>query len=146
MSPDAATERPILYISGPYSPGYGRTVEDNIRIAREYATRAWNRGWAAITPHLNTAGFELDCTDLRHEDWLAGDLSILSHLDPARSAVLMLPRWKQSKGARLEFKEACKRGFPVYFSTDILGGVPRTPAPGTRCPDGKTCPARREAR
>jgi len=102
MSPDAATERPILYISGPYSPGYGRTVEDNIRIAREYATRAWNRGWAAITPHLNTAGFELDCTDLRHEDWLAGDLSILSHLDPARGADAAPVETEQRRPARVQ--------------------------------------------
>lgn len=159
-------ERPILYISGPYSPGHGRTVDENIGIAREYATRAWNLGWAAITPHLNTARFERDC-DLRHEEWLAGDLSILAHLVPARSAILMLPNWQQSKGARLELQQARKRGILVYFATEIPDGVPNAPAlgncpfyretwvqkrlrhlcraPGTRCTAAGACPIRRDA-
>jgi hypothetical protein len=35
--------RPILYISGPYSPGNGRTVTENIAVARTHAEAAWRR-------------------------------------------------------------------------------------------------------
>ena len=76
--------RPILYISCPYSAGNGRTVADNIAVARRYAVAAANAGWMPFTPHLNTAHFEVDCPDVSHEEWLAGDLAILSLLDPTR--------------------------------------------------------------
>ena len=49
--------RPILYLSGPYSAGNGRTVADNIAVARTHAEAAWRQGWAAFCPHLNCAGF-----------------------------------------------------------------------------------------
>ena len=35
---------PILYISGPYSPGYGRSTEDIIAVARRYAVAAARKG------------------------------------------------------------------------------------------------------
>jgi len=66
--------RPILYIAGPYSAGNGRTVADNIAVARRYAVAAAKAGWMPFTPHLNTAGFEIDCPEISHEEWLAGDL------------------------------------------------------------------------
>lgn len=112
--------RPILYISGPYSPGYGRSTEDNIETARAYAVRAWEMGWAAFTPHLNTAGFEHLCTGVEHDDWLDGDLAILSLLKPARAAVLLLPGWEQSKGARLE------RDWAIHLNLEVFD-PPATP-------------------
>jgi len=119
--------RPILYISGPYSPGYGRSTEDNIETARAYAVRAWEKGWAAFTPHLNTAGFEHLCTGLEHDDWLAGDLAFLSLLRPGRDAVLMLPRWILSRGAKIEHSAALNRNLQVYYADAIAGGVPEVP-------------------
>jgi len=65
--------RPLLYISGPYSAGDGRTTVGNIAIARAHAEVAWRRGWAAICPHLNTARFEETCPSLCHDDWLDGE-------------------------------------------------------------------------
>ena len=91
--------RPILYLSGPYSPGNGRTVAENIAVARAHAVAAARKGWFPFTPHLNTAGFEIDCPEISHEEWLDGDLAILDLLDPAVDAVLMLPDWIESPGA-----------------------------------------------
>jgi len=112
--------RPILYISGPYSPGYGRTVTDNIAVARRYAVAAANAGWMPFTPHLNTAHFEVDCPNISHEEWIAGDLAFLSLLDPARAAVLLLPGWEQSKGARLE------RDWAIHLNLEVFD-PPATP-------------------
>jgi len=92
--------RPIFYISGPYSAGNGRTVAENIAIARRYAVAAARKGWFPFTPHLNTAGFEIDCPEVPNEDWIDGDIAILRLLPRARAAVLLLPGWEQSKGAR----------------------------------------------
>jgi hypothetical protein len=74
--------RPILYLSGPYTPANGRTTEQHIAVARAHAEAAWRQGWAAFCPHLNCAGFEVTCPDVSHEEWLAGDLAILKHLEP----------------------------------------------------------------
>ena len=112
--------RPILYISGPYSPGNGRTVAENIAVARAHAEAAWRQGWAAFCPHLNTAGFEIDCPEISHEEWLDGDLAILDRLDPAVDAVLLLPGWERSKGAQLE------RDWALHLNLEVFG-PPATP-------------------
>ena len=121
--------RPILYIAGPYSAGHGRSVTDNIAVARKYAVAAVKAGWFPFTPHLNTAHFEVDCPDVAHEDWVAGDLAILSRLDPDVDAMLLLSGWTQSKGARLE------RDWAIHLGLEIIGPVAspeHIPAPGNR--------------
>jgi len=106
--------RPILYISGPYSAGHGRTVADNIAIARSYAVAAARAGWFPFTPHLNTAGFEIDCPEISHQEWLDGDIAILRLLPRARAAVLLLPGWEQSEGARLE------RDWAIHLNLEVF--------------------------
>ena len=112
--------RPILYLSGPYSPGNGRSVTDNIAVARRYAVAAAKAGWMPFTPHLNTAGFEIDCPEISHEEWLDGDIAILRLLPRARAAVLLLPGWEQSKGARLE------RDWAIHLNLEVFD-PPATP-------------------
>ena len=106
--------RPILYISGPYSAGTGRTVADNIAVARAYAVAAAKAGWMPLTPHLNTAHFEKDCPEISHKDWVNGDLEILGLLGQGRGAVLMLPGWEGSRGARLE------RDWAIYLNLEVF--------------------------
>ena len=157
--------RPILYISGPYSAGNGRTVADNIVVARRYAVAAANAGWMPFTPHLNTAHFEVDCPDVSHEEWLAGDLAILDRLDPATDAMLLLPDWIESPGAVREYHRAVARGIEVIYPVTSPDAIPPATGRGVcehyrqvhyetdsrdtcgsgraRCPPGKTCPIRR---
>lgn len=106
--------RPILYISGPYSAGNGRTVADNIAIARSYAVAAVKVGWFPFTPHLNTAHFEDFCPNVSHQEWLDGDLTILRALSHADVAVLLLPGLEGSKGARLERDWAIHHNLEVF--------------------------------
>jgi len=122
--------RPVLYISGPYTPGNGRTTEDNIDIARAHAATAWERGWAAFCPHLNTAGFEHLCEGMSWEDWIAGDLAILDLLDPTTDAVLMLPGWEESRGATVERQRAITRGLEVFDPLVYPRCIPRPEARG----------------
>ncbi len=112
--------RPILYLSGPYSAGNGRTVADNIAVARAHAVAAARKGWFPFTPHLNTAGFEIDCPEVSHQEWLDGDLAILRALSQAGVAVLLLPGWEQSKGARLE------RDWAIHLNLEVFD-PPATP-------------------
>lgn len=160
--------RPILYLSGPYSPGNGRTIAENIAVARSYAVAAARKGWMPLTPHLNTAHFEEDCPEIPNEDWIDGDLAILRLLPRARAAVLLLPGWEQSKGARLERDWAIHLNLEVFDppatpeEIPVAGGGGTCPhyrqvhyesdsrdtcsSPGMQCPDGKTCPIRSRCR
>ena len=142
--------RPILYISGPYSPANGRTVADNIAVARTHAEAAWRQGWAAICPHLNCAGFEVTCPDVSN---------------PATDAMLLLPDWIESPGAVREYRRAVARGIEVIYPVTSPDAIPPATGRGVcehyrqvhyetdsrdtcgsgraRCPPGKTCPIRR---
>jgi len=116
--------RPILYIAGPYSAGNGRTVADNIAVARGYAVAAADAGWMPFTPHLNTAGFEVDCPGVSHEEWLAGDLEILKGIEPSRGAMLLLPNWEQSAGTKLEVQWAKCIGLTILGPFDNPEEIP----------------------
>ena len=120
--------RPLLYISGPYTACGGYTVAENIEIAKQFAVRAWERGWAAICPHANTAHFEDRCA-LAHNDWLEGDLAIIYRLRLGEDAMLMLPGWENSLGADLEREHAIGRGLDVYYAE---AGVPK-PGSYSKC-------------
>jgi len=158
--------RPVLYLSGPYSATEDNSVTDNIATARKYAILAWDAGWAALTPHLNTERFEEDCR-LDHADWLDGDLTFISRLDPERDAMLMLPGWMGSAGSMQERSAAIARRIRIFYARplDAVPAVPRIPqecehyrrvhyestscdvcaSPVTVCPPGVSCPIRRRA-
>jgi hypothetical protein len=156
--------RPILYLSGPYSPGNGRTIAENIAVARSYAVAAARKGWMPLTPHLNTAHFEEDCPEVPNEGWIDGDLAILRLLPRARAAVLMLPGWEQSKGARRERQLALVRGLEVFDPPASPECIPLAVVffacpfyregrvgdtcmvNGPECPPGADCPIRRRCR
>lgn len=83
----------IVYLSGKYSG----EIDDNIAAARTIAIELWERGYTVLCPHLNTANFEIDC-EADYRDYLIGDMEMIAACD----AVVMLPGWEDSKGARLE--------------------------------------------
>jgi hypothetical protein len=58
--------------------------------------------------------------DPERAHWLDGDLAILRLLPRARAAVLMLPGWEQSKGARLE------RDWAIHLNLEVFD-PPATP-------------------
>lgn len=125
--------RPILYLSGPYSAGNGRTVADNIAVARAYAVAAAKAGWMPLTPHLNTAHFEQDCPEIQNHEWIAGDITILRLLGRGRGAgmmcaMLMLPGWERSKGARLERDWALHLNLEVFGPPSTPEAIPPAPA------------------
>lgn len=39
-------------------PDYQK-IEKHIRLAKKYAVKLWNEGFAIFTPHLNTRHFEI---------------------------------------------------------------------------------------
>jgi hypothetical protein len=106
----------IIYVAGPYTgPDYD-TIEKNIGKAEKAAIELWSRGWVVITPHLNTAHFEIyeDKYNLDYHTWLNGDLEILSRCD----AIFFLDGWDDSKGSMAEYSYCDANGLDIYYQKD----------------------------
>ena len=104
----------LVYVSGPYSAGTDEGITENIERARGVAIALWDKGHYALTPHLNTAHFERDCK-ADYRQYMAGDLAMLSVCD----AMVMVPGWETSAGAREEWGLAKNIGLPVYVYPDL---------------------------
>lgn len=107
----------IIYVAGPYRADGWHNVWENIMAARAAAREAWKLGWAVICPHANS--IFMDGPDITDLAFLAGDLEIVRRCD----AMLMLPGWEQSVGARGEHALAEGLGLPIYYS---IASVPRS--------------------
>lgn len=97
----------LLYISGKYTRG---DIGENIKAARKVAVRLWEQGYCVLCPHQNTAHFEVDC-NASYAQYLRGDLLLVERCD----AIVMLPFWEESDGAKLELAHADAKGIPAYY-------------------------------
>ena len=98
-----------VYIAGPYTPADGKeeTRLENIRLASESAKLLLKLGHTPFCPHTMTAGWEDECS---WEDFLRMDLEWLRMCD----AIVLLPGWQMSRGARMEYEEALKQGLVIW--------------------------------
>lgn len=96
-----------IYLSGKYTAG---DINENIAIARSVAISLWEKGFAVLCPHLNTANFEKDCT-IAYDDYIKGDFKLLKGCD----CVVMIPGWRESKGACLERDYALSINKPIFL-------------------------------
>lgn len=102
----------IVFIAGPYYGGGDlRNIDKNIREAESYAIALANRGVGFFVPHLHTARFELRTIASEHY-YKKLDMTFLQKLC---DAVLAIPGWEKSRGARAEVAWAKKKGKPVFF-------------------------------
>ena len=97
----------VVYIAGTYRGPNAWTVEQNIRAAEEVAARVWAMGLVALCPHANSRHMEGVASD---EHFLAGTLELMRRCD----AVVLVPNWRDSVGARAEVEEAERLGIPVF--------------------------------
>lgn len=104
-----------LYISGPFSlipDDYDELhgVDYNILQASRYALSAVYKGWAPFTPHKNTANFQ-HIVDIDYQVWMNICLTFVEKCD----AILMMPNWEKSRGAKLEMDLAIALGKPILM-------------------------------
>ena len=107
----------VIYVAGKYLGECDWDTYNNIHHARLAAHKLWDKGWAVICPHANTAFFggigerDKDNPDSEYMMWLKGDLEIISRCD----AIYMLDNWRDSKGAQIELKEAIRLGKEILY-------------------------------
>jgi len=106
----------IVYIAGPYTAPTAGQVDANIGLARDAAAEVYRHGHIPLCPHALTARFERDYPDIPGPRYLESDLELLARCD----AILMLPRWEESRGAQQERERAMSLGLPVYYSVEEL--------------------------
>lgn len=103
----------LIYVAGKYSGNTTDEVYENIQLARRYAQEIWRKGHAAICPHLNTMFMD---ENIGYEHFLRGDFKILSMCH----GIFLLPNWKDSKGAKMEYDVAIKLGKHIYTKLEEL--------------------------
>lgn len=104
----------IIYTAGRYRSATRWGVEQNVRAAEAVAYEVAKLGGFPLCPHTNTRGHFEDLQDA--EFWLGGTLELLRRSD----AVIMVPGWLESSGARAERDEALRLGLPVFYTLDEL--------------------------
>ena len=103
----------VIYIAGKYRGASPWEVEQNIRAAEDFAAKVWAMGHAALCPHANSRHMEGVSSE---EHFLAGTLELMRRCD----AVLLVPNWHRSEGARAEVAEAERLGMPVFGREAIV--------------------------
>jgi len=108
----------VIYVAGKYSgKGYSE-IEDNIKRAEKASIKLFRKGWAVITPHKNTAHYEIyEDETLTYEMWLAADMEMLKRSD----AIFLLNGWQNSHGAVKEQQYALGNNMPVFYEDE---GIP----------------------
>jgi hypothetical protein len=109
----------LIYVAGPYTAPTAEGVENNVKTAAWVAGLLWKMGHSVICPHANTH-LPAKYAHLKPEQWIAGDLQQLAVCD----AIVMLPGWRQSKGAMQEHAFAVVQKIPVY---ELKEGAPLPP-------------------
>lgn len=78
------------------------------------AIEVWKAGFCCLCPHLNSGGLEEE--GIENWKFYLGDLHILQRCD----AMLLIPGWKDSQGAKMEVRMAQELGVPVFESLEEL--------------------------
>ena len=100
-----------VFIAGPYIGDRSHAaISANIQHAELYAILLANRRIGFICPHTNSRNFEMK-SHQTDDFWYEFYLHILEACD----AVLALPTWEESVGARGEVARAGELGMPVFF-------------------------------
>ena len=110
----------IIMISGPYTgDGSTEVIAKNIELAEKFAVALSNRGIGFFCPHSNAAQFHLKGS--RADNQFYVDLN-LELQERATDAILMLPGWETSPGAKGEYELALvmakEKEYPIFFPQD----------------------------
>ena len=102
---------PLIYVAGPYGDKGGYlAIERNIGLAREGAAWITRNGMFFLCPHLNSAHFEAITPETTVEHWYGQDMRLMGAAD----AILLVGKWKTSRGVTKELKKAKEAGIRAF--------------------------------
>ena len=104
---EAQRDLPVAYIAGRYRGASENEVYENIQLARRCAVDCWKVGLVPLAPHMSSAFMGGVASD---QAFLDGTMELLRRCD----MVVLLPNWRESRGAIAEREEAFRLEIPVY--------------------------------
>lgn len=104
--------RPLIYIAGPYRGETPWHVEQNIRAAEEIGLDVARLGAVPVIPHTMYRHYDKSLPDVF---WLEATLQLLDVCD----AILLLPTWESSAGARYERDHAVAKGISILGASGL---------------------------
>jgi hypothetical protein len=104
----------LVYLSGPITATPTHSVADNVASALTVWIDCTRRGIPSFCPQLGAAFPE--AFTINYETWMAYDFAVIDHC----TALLMLPRWGTSAGAKREATYAALKGLCVFYDVDAL--------------------------
>jgi len=104
----------FVYISGPITAKNGYLTEENVAAGLKMFLDLINSGVPAYAPQM-TAAFP-SAFNVSWETWILFDYAVIQRC----THMLMLPRWNESKGARLEREFAEEHNIRVCESLPEL--------------------------
>ena len=108
----------IIFIAGPYTgDGSYESIEKNIREAEKYQIALANNQIGFFCPHNHTEHFSSKKGAQAPEQFYY-DLDF-HYLTYVADAVLALPNWEKSWGAKKEIEWAKKKGMKIFYPKDL---------------------------
>jgi hypothetical protein len=115
MSPNSKSNIPLVYVAGPFSAQDRLGVVANIQRAEKLGVEVARLGACPWIPHANTADPEFEKVQ-PYTFWIEATREQLRRCD----AIIMVPGWESSSGARGEHADAIAWGKPVFYSVAEL--------------------------
>jgi hypothetical protein len=113
---DDADDKPVVFVTGPYSASTKAGVEANIRKAVEVGRRLFQKGYYPVVPHLLVKEYyepEKKSAIFGYEPLMKYTMAIAQKCDISLV-------YESSPGADRERRLAESLGIPVYFDVDDL--------------------------
>ena len=111
-----ANNMKIVFIARPYfGDGDYRKIEENIRNAERYQVQLANNGIGFFCPHNHTEHFEKKA---KAEEKFYRELDMLI-LSKVADAVLAIPGWEKSSGARAEIEWAIANNLKIFYPKSL---------------------------
>ena len=102
----------IIFIAGPYfSDGNHEKIEENIRNAEKYQIALADQGIGFFCSHSHTEHFEQK-SNAPEEFYKEMDMLILQR---AADAIIAIPGWENSPGAKNEITWAKENNLKIFF-------------------------------
>ncbi len=104
----------IIFIAGPYySEGDPEKIKKNIHNAEQYQIALANQRIGFFCPHNHTKNFEQKA-EASEEFYREMDILFLQRV---ADAIIAIPGWENSQGAKEEIKWAKENNLKIFFPT-----------------------------
>lgn len=113
------TRPPLVYIAGKFAGATPEEHQANVDLAAAYRCLVARAGCYPVCPHTNTrdmGGTTGTSADPKEQEfWYDASCELLRRCD----AVLMIPGWQDSRGAKRELSAAKSWGIPVLHAIGV---------------------------